>query len=146
MRTSRFNGRFAPVRIAFPLKAIIITPEMRTPRYFVKRTSSSVPLVPVIHWIMRTLTCLSRKFVRHGWSIQQLHGIIIALVCIVLVSGQPSRKRTACNGELYSCRTRLHSTQQHRYALPRLAEISEIRTLLYKSGHAAIVPRCPQYV
>ena len=40
---------------------------MRIPRYSVKRTTSSVPLVPglyIIYWIMRTLTCLSRKFVR----------------------------------------------------------------------------------
>ena len=37
---------------------------------------------------MLTLTSLSRKFVRHRWSIQQLD-IIIALVCIVLASAQP---------------------------------------------------------
>ena len=37
---------------------------------------------------MQTLTCLSRKFVHHSWPIQQLD-IIIALVRIVLASGQP---------------------------------------------------------
>ena len=44
---------------------------MRTPRYSVKRTSSLVPLVPglyTIHWIMWTLTYLSRKVVHHRWS------------------------------------------------------------------------------
>jgi len=64
---------------------------MRTPRYSVKWTDSSVPLVPglyKIHWIMRTLACLTHKVVRHCWSIQQLD-ITIALVCTVLVSGQP---------------------------------------------------------
>ena len=81
MRTSHFNCRFAPVWIA----AIHYNPWMRTPRYSVKRTSSSVP---IIHWIMWTLSCLWRKFVCYCWSIQQLD-IIIALVHIVLASGQP---------------------------------------------------------
>ena len=41
---------------------------------------------------MQTLTCLSRTFVRHGWSVQQLD-MITALVRIVLASG--SHKHTA---------------------------------------------------
>ena len=47
---------------------------MRTPCYSVKRTDSSVPLVPAlykIHWIMQMLACLSHKVVHH-WSTQQL--------------------------------------------------------------------------
>ena len=77
------------------------TPEMRTPRYSVKRTSSSVPLVPglyIILWIMWTLTCLSTKCVRHHRLIQQLD-IIIALVRIVQASGQPF-SQTYSKGEL----------------------------------------------
>ena len=67
---------------------------MWTPRYSVKGTSSLVPLVPglyIIYWIMQMLTCLSHKFVRHHWLIQQLD-IIIALVRIVLASDQPFSK------------------------------------------------------
>ena len=69
MRTSRFNGLFAPVWIAFPL--YIITSKMRTPRYFIKQTR--VPGLYRSHWIMGTPTWLSHKFVRHCWSIQQLN-------------------------------------------------------------------------
>jgi len=39
---------------------------MRTPRYSVKQTDSSVPLVPAlykIYWIMRMFACLSCKVV-----------------------------------------------------------------------------------
>ena len=85
---------------------------MRTPHYSVKQTSSSVPLIPglyIIHWTMWTLTCLSRKFVRHRWSIQQLN-IIIALGGHCQVSFRvpanllgvlwPSSNTTASNLEL----------------------------------------------
>ena len=79
----------------------IITLERQTPRYSVKQTSSLVPLVPglyIVHWIMWTLTCLSRKLVCHGWLIQQLN-IIIALVRIVLASGKPFSQANS-KGEL----------------------------------------------
>ena len=61
---------------------------MRTPRYSVKRTDGSVPLVP---GLMRSLACLSRKIVGHCGSIKQLD-ITIALVesmHSILASGQP---------------------------------------------------------
>jgi len=112
MWTSRFNRCFALVRIAFPLTG------MRTPRYSINWTSSSVPLVPglyIIHWIMRTLTYLSCKFVRHRLSIQQQWHWFAYFWRLVSLS----RKRTARE----SSRTCLRSTQQHGYALPRLLEI-----------------------
>ena len=65
MRTSHFNGRYA--RIVFPLTAVYtVNPEMGTPRYSVKRTGFSAPLIPGLqkihsHSIMRTVTSLSRK-------------------------------------------------------------------------------------
>ena len=76
---------------------------MRTTRYFVKCTDSSVPLVPglyKIHWIMRSLACLSFKVVHRCWSIQQLD-ITIALVCKLLASGQPFSQAYS-KGELYN--------------------------------------------
>ena len=91
---------------------------MRTPCYSVKRTDSSVPLVPAlckIHCIMRTLACLSPKFVHHRWSIQQLD-ITISLVCTVITTGQPFSQAYG-KGELY--RTCLRSA----HALPRLPKI-----------------------
>ena len=51
------------------MQPYIITPEIRTPRYYIKLTSSSVFLIPglyIIHWIMQTLTCLSCKLVHNG--------------------------------------------------------------------------------
>ena len=81
MQTSRFNGHFALVRIAFPLKAIHYN---QTPRYSVKRTGSQlVPLVPGLyktHWIMRMLACLPCKFVCYRWLIQHYNSIGIRTV------------------------------------------------------------------
>ena len=45
MWTSRFNRRFAQVRIAFPLTTVHYNPEVRTHRYSVKCTGVLVPLV-----------------------------------------------------------------------------------------------------
>ena len=61
---------------------ILLTPELRTPPYSVKRTDSSVPLVPglyKIHWIMQSLTYLSCKLgclplhadQFNNWTLQQ---------------------------------------------------------------------------
>ena len=95
----------------------IITPETQTPHYSVKRTVSSVPLVPGLYkyyWIMRSLTCLSKSC-----PLLLIDSTTIALVCTALASGQPSHKHTAKE----SSRAHLHSAQQHEYALPRLLEM-----------------------
>ena len=54
-----------------PLMRPLKHPQVRTPRYSVKRTGFSVPLVPglyKIHSIMRTLAGLSHKIVRN-WTL-----------------------------------------------------------------------------
>ena len=99
---------------AFPLTAIHYnlwdadTPLFRKAHKFFR---------PGLYMIMRTLTCLSHKFVGHNWSVQHYNSICShssSLWSAFLTGVRTARE---------SSRMCLHSSQQHGYALPHLPEI-----------------------
>ena len=91
MRTSHFNARFAPVRIAFPLTAIHYSPwNVDTPLFCKADRFFS----PFSTWTVQNsldnagVPLLPCKVFCYRWLIQQLD-ITIAMVRTVLTSGQP---------------------------------------------------------
>ena len=107
---------------------------MPTPRYSVKRTNSSVLLVPElykIHWIMgRSLACLSHNVVHHCWSIQQYNSTgmhSISLWSAFLASTQQGRALECAFVALNSTGTHCHAYQKYTGSL-RNTDASTIRT------------------